>query len=282
MGRSTWLRAQTFGVRAQGNAQLAGGFQRDFALGHQFHAFFLNFADLVDNLQKVDQVEFAGSLHSAWEGTRATGGSVYLIDGQAPNRPFGLRYDVGDLKIEITPSDWRDLDGTQVPYALSINDGERVFEYRYQSVDLSDKPFTWFYDQIKSPGIDAVDIERLHRNLLIAHCMGDADGMEALTAPNAVVVSGGSVFDIAKGDTARQFTNVFSRRQYSAYIDTALPRVQVDGDVGWAAVQVNAKGITPANGEQFDEHWGWVMMARKIDGQWLMAGNASNLRPKGE
>ena len=243
-------------VKTADGAQLAGDFQRDFTLGHQFHAFFLHFEDLVDNVERVDAVEFAEKVYSAKRGTRETGGAVYLIEGGEAGKPLGLRYDVGDLKIEISASDWRTVSGIDVPYALSIDDGQRVFEYRYQSVDLGDKPLMWFYDQIASPDIDAVDIERLHRKLLIAHCQGDAGLMGALTAPEAVIVSGGAIFETRPEETIDVFTNVFERRKYSAYIDTALPRIASNGDVGWAAVQVNAKGATPANGNSFDEHIG--------------------------
>ena len=265
-------------VSSSEGTELASDFQRDFTLGHQFHAFFLHFEDLVSNIESVEAVEFGGGTYVATKGTRDTGGAVYLIEGETAGRPLGLRYDVGDLKIEIAAGDWRMVDGVEIPFSLSIDDGEHVFEYRYQWVDLSDKPLLWFYDRIGDPDIDAVEIERLHRKLLIAHCLGDADMMGALTAPDAVVASRGSVFETQPEEMATRFVNVFERRKYSAYIDTALPRIAAGGDVGWAAVQVNAQGMTPANGEAFDEHWAWVMMARKVDGKWLMAGNASNIR----
>lgn len=268
-------------VQSEAGSELADDFQRDYALGHQFHAFLLRFEELVDNIERVDAVSFDEESHKAVKGVRDTGGAVYLIDGETPDRPLGLRYDVADLKIEITASDWRDVDGTQVPFALSIDDGERVFEYRYTAVDLSDKPLMWFYDNVPSPDIPVVDVERLHRKTLIAHCLGDAEMMAALSAPNASIVSGGSVFNVTPAHIAGQFERVFARRKYAAYVDTAMPRVAADERIGWAAVQVNAQGITPENGQPFDEHWAWVMMAEKIDGEWRMAGNASNLRPSG-
>ncbi len=272
-GPNTW-------VQTANGEELAGAFQRDYALGHQFHAFFLRFTDVVDNVKSVSDIEFAGGKHDGLVGTRETGGLVYLIDGSSPERPAGLRYDVGDLKIEITSDDWRVVDGTDVPFALSIDDGDRIFEYRYQSVDFSDRPLSWFYDEIPAPDLDAVGLERLHRQILIAHCLGDPAIMESLTAPGAVIVNSGSVFTSGPTQTGQVFENTFERRKYSAYIDTRLPEIAVaaSGDIGWAAVQVNAQGVTPADGQTFDEHWAWVMMARKIEGRWMMAGNASNIR----
>ena len=267
-------------VQTADGVQAAGDFQRDFTLGHQFHAFLMRFEELVDRTEPATAIEFAGGLHAGLKGTRDTGGDVYLIDGNTPDRPLGLRYDVGDLKIEIAASDWRDVDGENIPFALSIDDGERVFAYRYQTVDLSDQPLMWFYENIPSPDIPVVDLERLHRKTLIAHCLGDADLLASLTAPTATIANRGSVVETNPAEMATRFTSVFERRKYSAYIDTALPRVSADNRVGWVAVQVNAQGHTPANDQSFDEHWAWVMMAEKIDGKWLMTGNASNLRPQ--
>lgn len=272
-GPNTW-------VQTANGEELAGDFQRDYALGHQFHAFFLRFNDVVDSVKNVSDIEFAGGKHDGLVGTRDTGGLVYLINGSSPERPAGLRYDVGDLKIEIAADDWRTIDGTDVPFALSIDDGERIFEYRYQLVDFSDRPLSWFYDEIPVPDLDAVGIERLHRKILIAHCNGDPAAMASLTAPGAVIVNNGSVFTSGPEQTGQVFENTFARRNYSAYVDTRLPEVAVaaSGEIGWAAVQVNAQGKTQADGQTFDEHWAWVMMARKIDGHWMMAGNASNIR----
>lgn len=272
-GPNTW-------VQTANGEELAGDFQRDFALGHQFHAFFLRFNDVVDSVQSVSEIDFAGGKHSAMVGTRETGGLVYLINGLSSERPIGLRYDVGDLKIEITAGDWRTVYGVDVPFALSIDDGERIFEYRYQWVDFSEQPLSWFYDEIPAPDLDAVAVERLHRQILIAHCNGDSAAMASLTAPGAVIVSNGSVFSSGPEQTGQVFENTFERRSYSAYVDTRLPEVSVaaSGDIGWAAVQVNAQGKTQADGQAFDEHWAWVMMARKIEGRWRMAGNASNIR----
>lgn len=269
-------------VRTADGTQTAGDFQRDFTLGHHFHAFLMRFGELVDGTEPATAIEFADGLHTGMKGTRDTGGDVYLIEGDVPDQPLGLRYDVGDLKIEITASDWREMGAESVPFALSIDDGERVFEYRYQTVDLGDQPLTWFYENVPSPDIPIVDVERLHRKTLIAHCLGDADMLAALTAPTATIANRGSVVETNPAEMATRFKRVFERRKYSAYIDTAQPTVSADNSVGWVAVQVNAQGHNPANGQRFDEHWAWVMMAEKSDGKWLMAGNASNLRPQGQ
>lgn len=272
-------------VQGSSKAELTSGsqsdFQRDFALGHQFHALLLHFRDVMSDIEPATNVEFAGRKVSALKGLRDTGGAVYLIDGLQPDRPAGMRFDVGDLKIEIHASDWRDVDGVPVPMALLVDDGSRTFDYRYRTVDIDDKPMMWYYDSVASPNLDEIDILRLHRQLLVAHCMGDAAMMASLTAPVATIANRGSVGDTNPEEMAARFAQVFDRRKYSAYIDTQYPRVSAaqSGDIGWAIVQVNAKGITEPAGTPFDEHWAWVMMAQKIDGRWRMAGNASNIKP---
>lgn len=268
-------------VHSGHTAELAGDFQRDFALGHQFHALMVHFKDIVTDTERVSEIEFAGKKVSALKGVRDTGGALYLVDGDRPDQPAGLRFDVGDLKIDIIASDWRDIDGTSIPFALLINDGSRTFDYRYSRVELTDKPLKWYYQQVPSPTLDPVDVYRLHRQLLTAHCLGDAKMMAELTAPIATIVSGGGVFEANPEATMKAFTGTFSRRNYASYTDLQHPRIEVSesGDIGWAAVQVNTTGKLSSSDGIFDETWAWMMMAKKIDGKWLMTGNASNSKP---
>lgn len=268
-------------VQAGGEVELAGNFQRDFALGHQFHALLIHFQDVMTDIEPATNVEFAGRKVSALKGMRDTGGVAYLINGTEPGQPAGLRFDIGDLKIDIIASEWRDIDGVSVPMALLIDDGSRTFDYQYKTVNTDDKQPTWFYDNVAAPDLDTVQILRLHKKSLAAHCLGDAAMLASLAAPSPVILSGGSVFETSPQEMRTMFTGTFSRRQYSNYVATRYPVIEVSsaGDVGWASVQVNAKGITAATGLPFDEHWAWVMLAKKIDGEWRMAGNASNRQP---
>ena len=262
-------------------AELTGDFQRDFALGHQFHALMVHFNDIVTDTERVSEIEFAGQKVSALKGLRDTGGAVYLVDGVSADQPAGMRFDVGDLKIDIIASDWRDVGGTSIPFTLLIDDGSRTFDYRFKTVNTDDQPPLWFYENVTAPDIDAVQILRLHKKSLAAHCLGDAAMMAEMSAPSPVIANGGEIFDTNPEETLAVFTNVFERRKYSNYIATRYPSIDVSasGDIGWAAIAVNAKGITAATGQLFDEHWAWFMLAKKIDGQWRMAGNASNRQP---
>lgn len=267
-------------VQSGEDAVLAGADQRGFAQGHQFHALLMYFPAFARDPERVAGIDFNGGQHTALRGTADTGSVLYLIDGDAPDRPAGVRIDIGNMKIEIVAQDWRDVGGRTLPFALTIDDGSRQFEYRYRRVDFTDKPLMWFYENVPAPALDEVQILRLHRQLLAAHCLGDAALMERLSASSVTIVSGGAVTETNPEGVETAFRGTFKRRAYSSYTDTKPPQVTVSsaGDVGWATIQVNAKGELAETGEAFDENWAWVMLAKKVDGVWCMAGNASNVR----
>lgn len=276
-GPYTWVKA---GDKVELASDFQADFQRDYALGHQFHALLLHFRDVMSDIQPASGIDFAGGKGSGLRGARDTGGFTYLIEGREPDQPAGLRFDVGDLKIDIIASDWREVDGTAIPFALLIDDGSRTFDYQYKTIEITDRAPTWFYDSVAAPDLDAVQLIRLHKKSLAAHCIGDAGMLASLAAPAPVIVSGGGMFETSPEEMENIFSNTFKRRSYSNYIDTQQPQIEVSaaGDIGWASVQVNAKGVTEATGQPFDEQWAWVMLARKIDGEWRMTGNASNSR----
>ena len=74
----------------------------------------------------------------------------------------------------------------------------------------------------------------------------------------------------------RHFEKVFERLDYSGYEDLQVPRVAVSGELGWAVVNVRATGTVRGANDTFDDQWAWVMLARKVDGEWVHAGNAAN------
>lgn len=267
--------------RTAAGESLAGDFVRDFALGHNFHALLLRFEEMVDEIERVEGVTFAGKNVSALKGLRGTGGAVYLIDGETPGRPAGLRYDVGDMVIEIAASDWREEKDAWAPYELVINDGEREFTYRFSHVDLTDKPLLWFDGAVAVPSLDAVQIYRLHRRQLAAHCMADPALLASGMAPKAMMVNGGAVSTTTPEQAQARFVGLFERRRYDRYADLKDPVIEVaaSGDIGWSAVNLSVGGYHPETGERFEEEWAWVSLVKKIDGVWRMAGNASNRRP---
>lgn len=253
---------------------------RHFALGHQLHALLLHFPEIVLNLRSSDSIDFAGSTWGGQSGDFPFGGTIHLIEGPTGSHPIGFVLEVSnDLRIENAFFDWRDTALGQLPHHIRINDGDRTFDYRFTDIDMADRHPLWFHEAVEPPAIDAVQIYRLHRRLLAAHCTADADMLADLSAPQVVVASRGELLTTTPDETRERFASVFGRVRYTNYVDIQEPVIEVaeNGDLGWAAVNVRAVGQHIESGTAFDDQWAWVMMLKKIDGRWLHAGNASNI-----
>ncbi|MEO0971494.1 MAG: nuclear transport factor 2 family protein [Pseudomonadota bacterium] len=249
---------------------------RVFALAHQFHALLLDFAVLAPASQPI-VVTVNGEDQPARLGRLPYGGTVALI--MPGPRPYGLRITLPDGRlVQARFSDWRAYDGLALPYDMVIDDGERTFSYRYSYVDPSPRPPTWFYSEIEAPALDAVRLYRLHRQLLAAHCRGDAPMLAALSSANMVLANDGRLVRTNPTELRNQFTQLFRRLRYEHYEDLQPPAIEVaaSGDLAWVAVQVRAQGLVRGTDRTFDDRWAWVMLARKEAGDWVHAGNASS------
>ncbi len=252
---------------------------KSFALGHQFHGFVLHFYDIVENLRPVENIIFNDKPLDGVAGELPFGGEAYFLDGKS--KPDGMRFDFPDTPpIDITFLDWRKNDERELPYHIRIDDGERVFDYHYTKILVADASPLWFIKMVDAPSIDEIEIYRLHRQLLAAHCVGNADMMGELTASETIMASRGELFQSSDDETRARFESVFKRVVYTGYQDLTEPVIDVSksGDIGWAAVNVRAVGSEMSSGEPFDSQWAWVMLVKKIDGVWLNAGNASNIK----
>ena len=261
-------------------AELGSGFNKLFALGHQFHALLLHFDEIVGATRQGD-VHFGAGLHQATTGDYPYGGSVHLIHGDEESRPMGIVFEFpGDTVISVEFSDWRAADERWLPYQLSIDDGERTFKYRYTDIDLTARSPLWYFEAVDVPAIDEVQVYRLHRKLLAAHCLADARMMADLSAPEVLTASRGELRPISNQSILERFTALFEVLNYTGYRDLAPPTIELsaDGSLGWIGASVRAEGTERASGALFENQWAWVMMVRKIDGVWLHAGNASNLK----
>ncbi len=54
-------------------------------------------------------------------------------------------------------------------------------------------------------------------------------------------------------------------------------KVSADGTLGWAIVQVEAKGVRA--GEAYAFQSAWIELHEKQDGEWVGIGNVSNFKP---
>ena len=263
----------------ESGAAPGGDFHRQFALGHQFHAFIYRWDDIVANEAPTTTEGFDGHPAEATSGDMPWGGRVHRF-GPA-ERPQGFVLEsAGGPRVETVVSDWRPTPAGDVPFRVEIDDGERIFVYRFETVEIGDRSPLWFMDALAPVDIDAVALYRLHRRLLAAHCLGDAEMMATLSAPSSVIAGRGDVSIVPREDTRRMFTSTFERWDYHGYHDLRPPIIEVaeSGDLGWVTVNVRAEGISTSDGSTFSDVWAWVLLAKKIDGAWLQAGNASSIR----
>lgn len=262
------------------DARLGSTFEKLFALGHQYHAFLLHFDELVDNPRDTDGVAFAGGSHRARSGDYPYGGIVHRIDGADASRPAGLVFEFsGQAPIYVSFSDWQPVAAVELPFVAEIDDGERVFVYRYTSVEIARRSPLWFFESVDAPALDPLLVYRLHRTLLAAHCLGDAALIADLSTGHVVSANNGRLAETPRAAVRERFASLFERLDYTAYHDLADPVIRLadSSDLGWIGVNVRAVGSDRRTGAAFDDRWAWLMIVRKVEGRWLHAANAASL-----
>jgi len=267
-------------VSAGEESRLGTEFHKLFALGHQYHAFLLLFDDIVANLRETPRLDFQGVTHRARSGDYPYGGTVHLIEGAEGEQPAGLLFEFPESEaIRATFSDWQELGGVRLPFRIDVDDGDRTFEYRYSSVETVPRSPLWFFESVIAPAIDQVRVYRLHRQLLAAHCLGDAELLANLSAEQVISASNGDLRRMPNHAISERFTALFERLNYSAYHDIEMPVVEIanSADLGWIGANVRAIGSDKTTGALFDSQWAWLMTVRKVDGVWLHTGNASTV-----
>lgn len=252
-------------------------FYKLFALGHQYHALLMEFDIIAANVGEGSKVEFDGEMREATSGDYPYGGTVHLVRGEDESRPAGLRFDFPEDTVIIASFlDWREQNDRVLPYHIRIDDGERTFDYRYSSISISTASPLWFFEAVPAPSLDELEIYRLHRKMLAAHCIGDAGMVAALSAPSVYTANRGRMDEATNDELEARFTSLFEALEYSEYHDLSEPVIEASGDVGWIAVNTRAMGREKSSGRTFDDTWAWIMTVRKIDGRWLHTANASN------
>ena len=267
-------------ARQDGKSVAGSEFHKLFALGHQFHAFLLDIEGVASNVRQRSDVLFRGKPYRSTSGDYPYGGSVHLVHGADDAHPVGLLFEFPeDLVISVSFDDWRDVGGVALPYHLQIDDGDRIFDYDYAEIDVSPKSPLWFFEAVTAPDVDTVLIYRLHRQLLAAHCLGDAELIARLSAPQALVAGRGELRTVTNEAMKTRFAALFQAVTYTEYRDTELPIIEVaeSADLGWIGASVHTRGSANDSGVAFSHQWAWIMTVKKVDGTWLHAGNASNL-----
>jgi hypothetical protein len=266
-------------TRLGDDADLGTNFHKLFALGHQFHAFMLYFEDVVSDVRRNNEVLFENEKHRAASGDYPYGGVVHLVEGDDKSRPVGLLFEFPEnTVISVRFDNWRNVGDLTLPFDMRIDDGDRIFDYRYSEIDVTPKSPLWFFDTVSAPPIDFVQVYRLHRKLLAAHCLGDADMIANLSAPQVLSASRGELRQFSRDAMRERFTALFQALNYTEYHDIVMPVIDLSAgsDLGWIGVNVRANGAEVKTGTTFSDQWAWVMMVKKIDNVWVHAGNASS------
>jgi hypothetical protein len=123
----------------------------------------------------------------------------------------------------------------------------------------------------------------LHKAVLEAHLKSDVDALLAPESEDYVVVSRGEVSRPTKPERAERLGPYLRSTKFEIYADMVPPVVKVspDGRLGWAIVQVRARGVqTRPDGSQapLEFQSGWIELYEKRGGRWYRTGNVSNFK----
>lgn len=269
-GPHAWVRTPT--------AEQAGSdFHKLFALGHQFHALLIHFDAVMSDVVQTT-LELDNRTWQARSGSIPHGGTVTLI-GSDLEQPAGMRFEYPQTPvIDVRYSDWRDTGDRSLPWQITIDDGSRTFDYRFSDVSIANQSPLWFMQSVQAPALDSLQVYRLHRQLLAAHCLGDASLISERSADPSTSTDGGTLSSISRTDMHSRFTQLFDQISYTEYSDLLDPLIEIadSGDLGWVQASVRTRGFVQASGADFDHQWAWTMLVRKVDGQWLNAGTSSS------
>lgn len=242
-------------------------FTRLFVLGHQYHALIF----LFDGFSEGVYVEEVG-LTPFPLGTR-----IDTVTHKGRVQSMQFKFPEID-PITVSFQHWKEEGDRAIPYQARIDDGRQIYTYDYDKVEFEAMTDLEFVSAL--PGNVPADVRlyRLHRALLAAHCLGDADLMAELSADEMVYVSNGSRRIVTQDQMRSRFETVFDDVNYQSYSDLALPIIEVseDGTFGVAHVTVRAEGET-ADGP-FSQDWAWALTARKFDDGWKHTGNSSSAK----
>lgn len=252
-------------------------------LGHQFHAQILFFDKLHPSFEAPKNVKFKGKnclvITSKNENQNF---KFYFEETQYPLGFEIIRENEKNIIFEF--NDWRTVADIRLPFQVLIDDGERKFNYSYQTISFNEGSILDF----KAPESVLTEEQKLlnhHRIIMDGHYFGQTNEMKKQQSETMIMVSEGEIYHIPGNQPDAMIDRIMSNRDYTTYDDLVRPIVQISGDgqLGWVIAQVSAKGI------RFDEDGNpkgplefvctWIELYEKVDGQWRMKGNVSNFQP---
>jgi len=131
---------------------------------------------------------------------------------------------------------------------------------------------------------DTERLRELHEKVMRAHRHGDVELILQDEGDEYVVASRGEITRPSLEQRRERLGPYLRSTTFEFYRDAVPPLVTVsrDGTLGWAVVQVEARGIRKtATGatEPVEFVSAWIEMYAKRDGKWLRVGNVSNFKP---
>lgn len=262
-----------------GRAKLGPDFYKIFALGHQYHALLLHFDTIANDVRSNAAIEFAGGTHRGKSGGYPYGGAMHLVDGEDSQRPSALVFEFPETPAIVAAfSDWRKSGSVELPYRIQIDDGENVFEYHYTDIAVDSKSPLWFFETVAVPPIDEIEIYRLYRTFLAAHCLGNPDLIAKLAAADFISASRGELRRFSNNDLSELFEGIFERFDYVELYEAVEPVIDISqsSDLGTISASERAIGKDAQTGSPFEFQTARIMKVRKIDGVWKLAAHASN------
>lgn len=252
-------------------------FYENYILGHQMHAQLLFFDHLHPHAASIRDTSYNDM-------------ACRYISDQAPDgNTFTIIFDEWPIAMIIAPPEgsnivmkldsFQSADGFVLPFFIEIDDGERIFNYHFQSIQFNQEQISRYrcpYERLS----DEQKLLRLHRRGMDAHLWEDAETIKATLADTLMVANSGEV----SYAPASMMDGILGSRDYTLYEDLIRPIVKVsnDGSLGWVTVQIKAKGF------RFDEQQNptiplefvsaWAALFEKQEGHWRMIGNVSNFK----
>ncbi|REJ77252.1 MAG: hypothetical protein DWQ47_12720 [Acidobacteria bacterium] len=243
-------------------------------LGHQFHAQILFFdqihrGSIVTEEQSPLSISVADDRAAKWS----------MVHDSGVLRTMIIEIEGGPTVVNRF-SDFRRIDGVLLPHAISIDDGERTFTYKFTSIEFN-KGSLGDYRAPEAVLTDEQKLLRYHRIVMDDHFFENVDGMKSINS-DMIVVSRGEVSRMSEAESDAGFDRIVKGKDHYIYDDLIRPIVKIseDGTLGWVIVRVYAKGTyldeegEPTEPLEFTS--AWIEMYEKIKGRWLMVGNVSN------
>ncbi|MCB9378310.1 MAG: hypothetical protein H6511_06050 [Holophagales bacterium] len=211
---------------------------------------------------------------------------------EAPPLPDRIVLDASEASggepVTLALSDWRELLGVRLPFAVDfLHAGER-HAYRYTEVlpfrltpggTLPENP-TARFERLG----DLAALLRAHERTLAAHRASDVSLFLDDEAPRSLEAARGRLSESGREALRQRLGPYLASIRFDRYVDVAVPEVAVagDGSLGWLACEIDAAGERPLDGggsEPVAYGFTWVeLYARTPDG-WRRVGNASSPRP---